>query len=170
MGVPKRLTEQQIKFANLLISEQGRMTATACAIEAGYAKDSARQAASKLQNPKLFPLVVQYIGELREEWQKQFEVTFGNHIAELAKLRNEARDKKAWSAAVNAEVARGKAAGLYIEQKIIRTGKLEDLSTEELELRMKQIIDDYSPILEGVEFEELKEKVKESPKKQKESN
>jgi len=170
MGVPKRLTEQQIKFANLLISEQGRMTATACAIEAGYAKDSARQAASKLQNPKLFPLVVQYIGELREEWQKQFEVTFGNHIAELAKLRNEARDKKAWSAAVNAEVARGKAAGLYIEQKIIRTGKLEDLSTEELELRMKQIIDDYSPILEGVEFEELKEKVKESPKKPQKSN
>ena len=57
-------------------------------------------------------------------------------------------------------VARGKAAGLYIEQKIIRTGKLEDLSTEELETRMKQIIDDYSPILEGVEFEELKDKVK----------
>jgi len=170
MGVPKRLTEQQIKFANLLISEQGRMTATACAIEAGYAKDSARQAASKLQNPKLFPLVVQYIGELREEWQKQFEVTFGNHIAELAKLRNEARDKKAWSAAVNAEVARGKAAGLYIEQKIIRTGKLEDLTTEELESRMKQIIDDYSPILEGVEFEELKDKVKEEQKQSKDKN
>jgi len=170
MGVPKRLTEQQIKFSNLLISEQGRMTATACAIEAGYAKDSARQAASKLQNPKLFPLVVQYIGELREEWQKQFEVTFGNHIAELAKLRNEARDKKAWSAAVNAEVARGKAAGLYIEQKIIRTGKLEDLTTEELESRMKQIIDDYSPILEGVEFEELKDKVKEEPKQNKDKN
>jgi phage terminase small subunit len=151
MGVPKKLTEQQIKFANLLISEQGRKTATQCAIEAGYAKDSARQAASKLQNPKLFPLVVQYIGELREEWQKQYEVTFGNHISELGKLR-------------------GKAAGLYIEQKIIRTGKLEDLSTEELESRMKQIIDDYSPILEGVEFEELKEKVKESPKKPQESN
>ena len=164
MGLPKKLTEQQIKFANILISEQGRKTATQCTIEAGYAKESARQAASKLQNPKLYPLVVQYIGELREEWQKQYEVTFGNHIAELAKLRNEARDKKAWSAAVNAEVARGKAAGLYIEQKIIRTGKLEDLTTEELESRMKQIIDDYSPILEGVDVEELKEKVKEPPK------
>ena len=65
---------------------------------------------------------------------------------------------------MNAEVARGKAAGLYIEQKIIRTGKLEDLSTEELELRMKQIIDDYSPILEDVEVEELIEKVKTPPK------
>ena len=164
MGLPKKLTEQQIKFANLLISEQGRKSATACAIEAGYAKDSARQAASKLQNPKLYPLVVQYIGELREEWQKQYEVTFGNHIAELGKLRDEAREKKAWSAAVNAEVARGKAAGLYIEQKIIRTGKLEDLSTEELEQRMKQIIDDYSPILENVEFEHLKEEVRKAPK------
>jgi FtsZ-binding cell division protein ZapB len=59
---------------------------------------------------------------------------------------------------------------LYIEQKIIRTGKLEDLSTEELESRMKQIIDDYSPILEGIEFEELKEKVKEEPKKVQESS
>ena len=169
MGLPKKLTEQQIKFANLLIADEGRKTATQCAIEAGYAKDSARQAASILQNPKKYPLVVQYIGELRAEWQKKFEVTFGSHITELARLRDEAKDKKAWSAAVNAEVARGKAAGLYIEQKIIRTGKLEDLSTEELELRMKQIIDDYSPILEGVEFEELKEKVKESPKKQQES-
>ena len=163
MGLPKKLTEQQIKFANLLVAEEGRKTATQCAIEAGYAKDSARQHASKLQNPKLYPLVVQYIGELRAEWQKKFEVTFGSHVTELAKLRDEAREKKAWSAAVNAEVARGKAAGLYIEQKIIRTGKLEDLSTEELESRMKQIIDDYSPILEGIEVEELTEKVRQMP-------
>ena len=164
MGLPKKLTQQQIKFANLLVADQGRKSATECAIEAGYAKDSARQAASVLQNPKKYPLVVQYIGELREEWQKKYEVTFANHVSELGKLRDEARDKKAWSAAVNAEVARGKAAGLYIEQKIIRTGKLEDLSTEELELRMKQIIDDYSPILEGVEVEELMDKVREEPK------
>jgi len=164
MGVPKRLTEQQIKFANILVSEEGRKTATQCAIEAGYAKESARQAASVLQNPKKYPLVVQYIGELREELQKKYDVTFGSHVTELAKLRDEAREKKAWSAAVNAEVARGKAAGLYIEQKIIRTGKLEDLSTEELESRMKQIIDDYSPILEGVEIEELKDKVRTEPK------
>jgi hypothetical protein len=68
--------------------------------------------------------------------------------------------QKAWSAAVNAEVARGKAAGLYVEQKIIRTGKLEDLSSEQLESRLKQIISEYSPILEGVEVDELKDQVK----------
>ena len=72
--------------------------------------------------------------------------------------------KGAWSAAVNAEVARGKAAGLYIEQKIIRTGKLDDLSEEELEKRMKEIIDQYSPILEG-DATELKTKIKDKTKK-----
>ena len=38
---------------------------------------------------------------------------------------------------------------MYVEQKIIRTGKLDDLSADELEARMKEIIDQYSPILEG---------------------
>ena len=112
------------------------------------------------KNPQLYPLVVKYIGELREEWQKKYEVNYERHIAELGQIRKEALKKGAWSAAVNAEVARGKAAGLYIEQKIIRTGKLEDLTTEELESRMKKIIDDYSPILEDIPFEEIKDKVK----------
>ena len=163
MGLPKQLTEQQMRFAQELVTNEGRKTKYECAIDAGYAKDSARTRASELTNPRKFPLVVKYIGELREEYQKKYEVTFGNHIAELAKLRDEARKKGAWSASINAEVARGKAAGLYIEQKIIRTGKLEDLTAEELEVRMKQIMEEYSPILEGVEVEELKDKVKSLP-------
>ena len=73
----------------------------------------------------------------------------------------DALKKGAWSAAVNAEVARGKAAGLYVEQKIIRTGKLDDLSEEELESRMKEIIDQYAPILEGkVDVADVKKKQK----------
>jgi len=160
MGRHKELTEMQKKFAYELVSNEGRKTKYECAIDAGYAKDRATSTASELTNPRKHPLVVQYIGELREEFQKKYEVTFEKHIGELAKLREESRKKGAWSAAINAEVARGKAAGLYIEQKIIRTGKLEDLSAEQLESRMKQIINEYSPILEGVEMEELKDKVK----------
>ena len=158
MGVPKRLTEKQIKFAQLVVSNEGRMNGTECAKEAGYG-EAARIRAYELQNPKKYPLVVKYIGELREENQRKYSVNFERHITELAKIRQEALKKGAWSAAVNAEVARGKAAGLYIEQKIIRTGKLDDLSEDELESRMKEIIDQYSPILEG-SAKELKQKVK----------
>ena len=163
--VPKRLTEMQRKFANEVVSNEGRKNGYECAIDAGYEKDRARQTAYELQNPKLFPLVVKYIGELREDYQKKYAVTFERHITELAKIRIDALSKGAWSAAVNAEVARGKAAGLYIEQKIIRTGKLDDLSEEELENRMKEIIDQYSPILEGVEVEEIKTEIKQKTQK-----
>ena len=161
MGVPKRLTEMQQKFAHELVSNEGRKYAYQCAIDAGYAKDRARQTAWELQNPKMHPLVVKYIGEIREEYQKKYAVTFERHISELGKIRQDALNKGAWSAAVNAEVARGKAAGLYIEQKIIRTGKLDDLSEEELEKRMKEIIDQYAPILEGkVDTADIKNKQK----------
>ena len=165
MGAITRLTEMQMKFAHEVVSNEGRKNGTECAISAGYAEDSAGVRAAELQNPKRFPLVVRYIGELRDEYQKKYAVTFERHIAELGKLRMEALKKGAWSAAINAEVARGKAAGLYIEQKIIRTGKIDDLSESELENRMKEIIDQYSPILEGVETKDLKEKVKAKQKK-----
>ena len=164
MGVPKKLTEMQMRFAQELVTNEGRKTATECAVDAGYEKDSAHVRASELQNPKRYPLVVQYIGKIREEYQKKFEVTFENHIAELSKLRDASRNKGAWSAAINAEVARGKAAGLYVEQKIIRTGKIDDLSAEELETRMKEIVDQYSPILEGVEVKDMTKKIKKDVK------
>jgi phage terminase small subunit len=165
MGLPKKLTEMQMKFAYEIVTNEGRKTATECAIDAGYDKDSAVVRASELQNPKRYPLVVQYIGELRAEYQKKYDVTFERHITELAKLRDESRGKGAWSAAINAEVARGKAAGLYVEQKIIRTGKLEDLSADELENRLKEIMEDYKPLLEGVEVQDLEDDVKSRQKK-----
>ena len=61
----------------------------------------------------------------------------------------------------NTAPTQAKAAGLYIEQKIIRTGKLDDLSEEELEKRMKEIIDQYAPILEGkIDVADVKKKQK----------
>ena len=44
-------------------------------------------------------------------------------MAELGRIKDAALKKGAWSAAVNAETNRGKAAGLYIDRKIIKTGK-----------------------------------------------
>lgn len=157
MTIPKRLTEMQQKFADLLVFNEGRKTPTECAVEAGYDKDSAHVRASELRNPNKYPGVVRYIGELREEMQKKHEITFEKHVAELAKLRDSSRDKGAWSAAINAEVARGKAAGLYIEQKIIRTGKLEDMTEKELEAKMKQIMEDHKGLIVEADFDVINE-------------
>ena len=141
MGVPRQLTERQMKFAELLIYNEGRMSPAECALQAGY-KTRPRQAASELRNPKISPLVVKYIGELRAEVQEKHGITFERHLGELAKLRDEATAKGAWSAAINAEVARGKAGGLYVDQKMIMTGNLDNLSIDDLKDRMKKIIKD----------------------------
>ena len=165
MGVPKRLTDMQKRFAELYVYNEGRSTPYECAKEAGYAEESARVRASELRNPRPYPLVVQYIGELREEIQNKYAIDFERHIKELARLREAALKKGSFSSAVNAEVARGKAAGLYIEQKIIKTGKLEDMTEQELEKRMKDIIEEYSPILDAKPIEEIKAELKSLPNK-----
>ena len=75
-------------------------------------------------------------------------MNYATHVAELGRIKDAALKKGAWSAAVNAETNRGKAAGLYIDRKIIKTGKLEDLTEEQLESKMKQILEDYSQIID----------------------
>ena len=150
MGLPKRLTEMQQRFAEFLVfgGPEGPMTQGEAAIAAGYSSKRARQEGSELCNPKLSPLVVKYIGQLKEERLRKHEVTYEGHVAELARLREAALKKGSFSSAVNAEANRGKAAGLYIDRKIIKTGKLEDLSEQELEAKMKQILDDYAQIID----------------------
>ena len=150
----------QKRFAEYIVFNEGKTTGAEAAIAAGYSKDRARQEASELRNPRLSPLVVKYIGELREENQKKYAIDFERHIAELAKIRELAIKRGSFSSAVNAEVNRGKAAGLYVEQKIIKTGKLEDMTEQELENRMKQIINDYAPILNAKPIEEIKKEVR----------
>ena len=149
MGVPKRLTDMQKRFAEFVVfgGPDGPVSQSEAAVLAGYSTKRARQEGSELMNPRISPLVASYIGKLKEERLKKFEVNYDGHVAELARIKELALKKGSFSSAVNAETNRGKAAGLYIDRKIIKTGKLEDMSEEELETKMKQILDDYAPLL-----------------------
>ena len=150
MGVPKRLTEMQRRFAEYLIfgGPEGPLNKSEAAKLAGYSEKRCRQEGSELTNPRLSPLVVKYIGELREEKMLKYGVTYESHVAELARIKDAALKKNSFSAAVNAETNRGKAAGLYIDRKIIKTGKLEEMTEEQLEAKMKQILNDYGSLLD----------------------
>jgi phage terminase small subunit len=149
MGVPKRLTEMQKRFAEFIVfgGPDGPVSQGEAAKLAGYSEKRARQEGSELMNPRLSPLVAAYIGKLKEERLKKFEVNYETHVAELARIKELALKKGSFSSAVNAETNRGKAAGLYIDRKIIKTGKLEEMTEEQLEAKMKQILDDYAPLL-----------------------
>ena len=164
MGVPKRLTEMQKRFAEFIIfgGVDGPVSQGEAAKLAGYSHNRCRQEGSELMNPRLSPLVVRYVGQLREEKLSKYAVTYEGHIAELDRIKQLALKKGSFSSAVNAETNRGKAAGLYIDRKIIKTGKLDDLTEQELEAKMKQILDDYEPLLNVKIVEALPEEIKES--------
>ena len=162
MGVPKRLTEMQQRFAEFLVygGPEGPVTKTEAAILAGYSKLRAPQEGSELTNPRQSPLVVEYIGKLKQDRIAKHDVTYEGHLAELDRIKNAALKKGSFSSAVNAEVSRGKTAGLYIDRKIIKHGRLEDMSEEQLEAKMKKILDDYGSLLKDVtpESKEIEEK------------
>ena len=150
MGVPKRLTEMQKRFAEFIVfgGPDGPVSQSEAAELAGYSKNRCRQEGSELLNPRLSPLVVQYVGGLKEERMKKFEVTYESHISELDRIKKMALKKGSFSSAVNAETNRGKAAGLYIDRKIIKHGQLEELTEAQLEAKMKQILNDYGSLLD----------------------
>ena len=164
MGVPKRLTEMQKRFAEFLVfgGPDGPVSKSEAAELAGYSSKRSRVEGSELTNPRHAPLVVQYIGKLHDERLQKHEVTYSKHIAELDRIKDKALKKGSFSSAVNAEVSRGKAAGLYIDRKIIKTGKLEEMSEEQLEAKMKQILDDYAPLLDMKTVEGESQDVNES--------
>ena len=163
MGVPKRLTEMQKRFAEFIVfgGPEGPVSQMEAAKLAGYSHNRARQEGSELMNPRLSPLVAKFVGELKEEKLKKFEVTYEGHVSELDRIKQMALKKGSFSSAVSAETNRGKAAGLYIDRKIIKHGKLEELTEEQLEAKMKQILTDYEPLLNAKTVEALPDEVKE---------
>jgi len=149
MGLPKRLTEMQKRFCQYLVfgGPDGPVNKMEAAEMAGYSPKRARVEGSELTNPRQNPLVVKYRDELEQERNLKFGVNYDGHVAELARIKGLALKKNSFSAAVNAETNRGKAAGLYIDRKIIKHGKLEDMTEEQLEMKMAQIEEDYESLL-----------------------
>ena len=139
----------QQRFAEYLVfgGPEGPVNKSEAAELAGYSKKRCRQEGSELTNPRLSPLVVKHIDELKQERMLKFGVTYESHIAELARIKDLALKKSSFSAAVNAETNRGKAGGLYIDRKIIKHGKLEDMTEEQLDMKMAQIEEDYASLL-----------------------
>jgi len=149
MGVPKRLTEMQKRFCQYLVfgGPDGPVNKMEAAELAGYSLKRCRVEGSELTNPRQNPLVVKYKDDLEQERDLKYGVTYETHVAELARIKTAALKKNSFSAAVNAETNRGKAAGLYIDRKIIKHGKLEDMTEEQLEMKMAQIEEDYASLL-----------------------
>jgi|TARA_S200002703_G_scaffold137638_1_gene127490 phage terminase small subunit len=144
------LTPKQIAFAEHLVAQENRKTATECAILAGYKENSARITASKLQSPKEFPKVHAYIRALQEDLWNKYKISPATHMRRLHEIglraenptTNDVSDfemKPDLKTALAAEISRGKAAGYY-EKKEKQSGRgIDSLSLEEVDNMLKQM-------------------------------
>ena len=149
-GSVKSLTSAQIKFSQLLVYgvEGSPITKREAARLAGY-KDPDSDGA-RLTNPNKFPLVCAFISNLRDEVRQKYGITFERHLEELGNIRDRAKkDNRNLAAAATTEIARGKVAGYYIDQKIIRHGKIDDLNLDQLYERMKTIKEKNEKVIEA---------------------
>ena len=133
------LTDRQQIFVKIFTENEGRLTPTECARQAGYSEGSANVTASQLLNGKRYPKVVDAVIKRRAEIEKTHEVKLNKHVQELARLREKSLQEKSYSAAVNAERLRGQAAGLYIDRKEIRTGSIDSMSREDVLKQLKEL-------------------------------
>ena len=133
------LTDRQQIFVKIFSENEGRLTPTECARQAGYNEAQANVRASELLNGKRYPKVVEAIIKRRAEIEKTHEVKLNKHVQELARLREKSLSEKSYSAAVNAERLRGQAAGLYIDRKEIRTGSIDSKSREDVLKSLKEL-------------------------------
>ena len=143
-GSAKQLTPQQMKFANLIVYgvEGNPITKTEAAKRAGYSDNGnwCSVAGSELTDPLKYPLVCAYISNLRDELRQKYNITYEAHLEELGKIRDMGKkDSRNLASAATTEIARGKVAGYYIDQKIIRHGKIEDMNLAQLYERMRTI-------------------------------
>lgn len=149
----KPLTEMQKMFCNLYVENyfgNSNLTNTQVAMKAGYASDSAYQRAYELLNPKISPHVVKRIGELKEDFRIKNNIDPDKHMARLNYLGQIAEENKMVGVALRAEELRGKVAGYYIDKQIIKnTNSIDNLSAEELQQKMKQILEDNQHFIEG---------------------
>ena len=84
------LTPKQAQFVNIFIEKGLQQSAKQCAIDAGYGENVATVIASKLQNPKYYPHVVQEIERRRAELNRRYSISYKSHIQKLAELRDNA--------------------------------------------------------------------------------
>ena len=134
---PTDLTEQQRRFCEYLIFNEGRTTHQDAAVQAGYAPKHARQEAYRLmQNPK----IQNYLARRSAEVNRSFAVTKHNYVRRQQNLSQRLVDDGKIDKALGFETLIGKATGQFSETNYNVNISATDLKEREAEIkRLKEL-------------------------------
>ena len=154
----RQLTPKQEKFAQLFVHHD--LTKKECALRAGY-KHPGMTASTLLHNVS-YSHVQDRIAELTEAKQLKYGINFEKVSRDLQMIRDAALEDGAYGPAVQAEMGRAKLAGLLIDKKEIKVGRIDQMDRAEVEERLRSLIDKHELVQapgQMVDEDEVKEKV-----------
>jgi len=106
------LTPKQEKFAQSIVKGMTQADAYRSAYKNNMKASTIQEAASRLMTASNILARIEY---LRKPVIEAVRITLKSHLDDLQALRNMAIKKEQYSAAISAEIARGKVSGLYKE-------------------------------------------------------
>ena len=146
----KKLTKRQEAFVDLMVYQDYKQTK--CAHLAGY--ENPGVAATRLLNHKEYTHVQEKIRSLKAIQRRKNEITFEGIASKLADIRDVALADGSYGPAVTAEIARAKLAGLMIDKKELKIHKIDSMSRDQLELRLKELVQEHQIVLGQAEVVE----------------
>ena len=132
----KKLTKKQETFVDLMVYQDYKQTK--CAHLAGY--ENPGVAATRLLSDQQYAHVQERIRELKAIQRTKNEITFEGIATKLGEIRDVALADGSYGPAVTAEIARAKLAGLMVDRKELKIHKIDNMSRDQLENRLKELV------------------------------
>ena len=150
MSDKKKLTKKQEAFVDLMVYQDYKQTK--CAHLAGY--ENPGVSATRLLNHPEYAHVQEKIRSLKAIQRRKNEITFEGIARKLADIRDVALADGSYGPAVTAEIARAKLAGLMIDKKELKIHKIDSMSRDQLENRLKELVQEHQIVLGQAEVVE----------------
>ena len=156
------LNRRQRNFIWIAVNNP-RLSLVECAHKAGYT--SPRQMANKLMSK---PIIRKEYNYLMNQAKKKYELNYDRAVQDLYDIRDKAIQSGSFNAAISAQNSLLKVGGLIVDRKEVKFGKVDQMSREEVEARLQQLMGNIVEASienkknSGEVLEEVKDQSKES--------
>jgi hypothetical protein len=133
-NLDEKLNRRQRNFIWIAVNNP-RLSLVECAHKAGYT--SPRQMANKLMNK---PIIRKEYNYLMNQAKKKYELNYDRAVQDLYDIRDKAIESGSFNAAISAQNSLLKVGGLIVDRKEVMFGKVDQMSREEVENRLKQLM------------------------------
>jgi len=149
----KKLSKMQRLFIEMYVYQD--LKQSECALRAGYRHPEVM--ASRMLNHERYRHVQERIQELQYMQRQKYEITFEKVAEDLKKIRDAALEEGSFGAAVTAELGRAKLAGLMVDRKEVKFGKIDQMDRQEVEARLRNLMEQHklAPMVKDVTPEDV---------------